>query len=382
MALEDRDKALWIGRLTLTQFRSYDRASLSSDGRPVVLTGPNGAGKTNLLEAISLLAPGRGLRRAKLADLSRREGGAPWAVAARLMTPEGARDIGTGAEPAGQNGERERRVVKIDGAVARSQRALAEISSVVWLTPQMDGLFREGSAGRRRFLDRLVYAFDPAHAERVKSYEHALRERARVLKFERPDDSWLGSLEEAMANHGIAVVAARRALVARLAAACGETPGPFPRAALSLVGAVDGWLDEGSALAAEDRLREALATGRREDALGGGAAVGPHRSDLAVRHLDNDLPAELCSTGQQKALLLSIVLAHARLLTLDRGHTALLLLDEVVAHLDSERRAALFEALVALGTQSWLTGTDRGSFAELGQRAQFFQVCDGQVTPA
>lgn len=379
-------------RLRVTAFRNYAAAEVGCDGCSVVLTGPNGAGKTNLLEAVSFLAPGRGLRRAALSEVERRpesgsgEAGTPsalpggWAVAARVETPEGARDIGTGRD--GATG-RERRVVKVDGALSGTQQALGEVMAVTWLTPQMDRLFLEAPTGRRRFLDRMVYGLDPAHAGRVNSYEHALRERARLLRADAgADPAWLSALERRMAEQGVAIAAARRDLVAGLAAAGREAePEHFPRAGLALSGDVEGWLDEGSALAAEDRLRDALARSRQRDSEAGGAAHGPHRSDLLAHHLGKGLPAELCSTGEQKALLVSLVLAHARLLAAERGFAPLVLLDEVAAHLDGERRAALFEALTALGAQAWLTGTDAGLFNGLRGRAQFLEVRHARVGP-
>ncbi|MFQ6018130.1 MAG: DNA replication/repair protein RecF [Kiloniellaceae bacterium] len=385
-----RQRSLWLARLTVSRFRCYARAELETDGRPVVLTGPNGAGKTNLLEAISFLAPGRGLRRAKLAEVDRRPaaGAAPegaWAVAATVMTPEGPRELGTGRDPGrdqvAQAGVRERRLLKIDGAFVRGQQELGEIVSVVWLTPGMDGLFREGAAGRRRFLDRLVYGFDPAHAGRIVAYEQSLRGRARLLREGRSDDAWLAALEDSMARHGVAIAAARRTLVKRLAETCAVGIGPFPVARLGVTGEVEAWLDEMAALDAEDRLRARLAAARGRDAEAGGAAAGPHRSDFAVRHSSRGLPAEDCSTGEQKALLISIVLAHARLLALHRGAAPLLLLDEVAAHLDGARRAALFDEILALGAQVWLSGTEAGIFADLGDAAQFVEVRDAALKP-
>lgn len=377
------ETGVWLRRLLVTQFRSYAQAELRLTQAPVVLMGPNGAGKTNLLEAISLLSPGRGLRRARLGEIDRRRPGAaaaaqPWAVAATVMTPEGPRDLGSGRDPAQQeNSARERRLVKVDGDLARGQQALAEILSVVWLTPQMDGLFREGASGRRRFLDRLVYGFDAEHSARCNAYDHALRERARLLKAGHADAAWLASLEESLATRGVAIAAARLAMVERLQRACEEAEGPFPKADLSLDGVVEDWLREGPALAAEDRLRDGLARSRRQDADSGGAGLGPHRSDLLARHAGNGMAAEFCSTGEQKALLIAVLLAHARLLTLERGSTPLLLLDEVAAHLDATRRAALYAEILGLGAQAWLTGTDAADFEGLAGRAQFFAVHDG-----
>ena len=371
-------------RLTLTDFRCYRRQRVDTDSRPVVVTGPNGAGKTNLLEALSFLAPGRGLRGARLADVARRaEGGAPagqaWAVAARLQGRRGAVEVGTGREAAAG---RERRAVRIDGRPAKSQAALAEVVSAVWLTPRMDRLFNDGPAARRRFLDRLVFALDPAHAGRVAAYEQALRERARLLRQGNGDAAWLDGLEHTMAAKGIAVAAARADLTARLDAVAAAARGPFPGAALRLAGVVDEWLAAAPALDAEERLRHALAAARRLDGEAGGAAAGPHRSDLEVRHSGRGVAAEDCSTGEQKALLIAIVLAHARLIARISGSLPLLLLDEVAAHLDRRRRLALFEEVSALGVQAWLSGTEAELFAPFGARAQYLSVDDAVVRPA
>lgn len=373
--------ALSVCRLRLSGFRCYESAQLDLDARPVVLTGPNGAGKTNLLEAISLLAPGRGLRSARLEEMDRH--GAPsggesgegwWTVAASVTTPGGMVEIGTGHRPDTTT----RRVVQIDGKQSRSQTSLSDHVSAVWLTPQMDRLFTDGASGRRRFLDRLVFGFDAAHAGRVSAYEHMLRERARLLR-DGGDTVWLDTLESDMAERGVAIAAARRELTARLARLTEAPAGPFPGAEVTVTGKVEEWLDEGPALAAEERLRAALRDSRAQDAAGGGAAVGPHRSDLAVRHLAHGMPAALCSTGEQKALLIAIVLANARLQTAERGRVPLLLLDEVAAHLDADRREALFEEVLALGAQAWFTGTDRAVFDSLAGRAQYVAVRAGRL---
>ncbi|MEX2008950.1 MAG: DNA replication/repair protein RecF, partial [Dongiaceae bacterium] len=374
-------------RLDLSDFRCYARATIEVDARPVVATGPNGAGKTNLLEAISFLAPGRGLRHARLGAVDRRVTGEaaaanaaprPWAVAARLARPEGVIEIGTGRDPAA---ERPRRAVKIDGAFVRGPAAFADLVGVLWLTPDMDRLFLDGPAERRRFLDRLVYGFDPDHAARVAAYDHALRERARLLRDARGagEAGWLAVLEEQMAARGVAIAAARRELVARLEIAIAAAVGRFPRPGLGVDGAVEQWLDAMPALAAEEALRDRLAAARRHDAETGGAAWGPHRSDFAVTHLGRGLPAAECSTGEQKALLISVVLAQARLQAAVRGAPPVLLLDEVAAHLDAVRRAALFDEILALGAQAWLTGTDEALFAPLGDDAQFLRVRDAAI---
>lgn len=345
-----------------------------------MLTGANGAGKTNLLEAVSFLAPGRGLRRAALAEPDRRPGaagepGGPWAVAAVLATPSGPLAIGTGRE-AGT----ERRTVRIDGVSRGGQKDLAERLSVVWLTPEMDRIFVEAPKSRRRLLDRLVFGFHPEHAASLSAYEHCQRERMRLLADGVCDDAWLGALEDGMARHGIAVAAARRVTVERLDRTARAGWPHFPRATLALTGEVDRWLDAMPAVDAEERLRSGLAAARDGDAALGKAQLGPHRSDLAVHETTRGLAASEGSTGEQKALLLSIVLAHARALAAERGLPPILLLDEVAAHLDRSRRAALFDALHDLGCQAWLTGTDEEVFGGLSGRARFFRVFDATVT--
>ncbi|MHA1568163.1 MAG: DNA replication/repair protein RecF [Alphaproteobacteria bacterium] len=398
-----------VSRLVLSEFRSYPALRLETDSAPVVLTGANGAGKTNLLEALSFLAPGRGLRRARLAEVARRAGGPngganggvatatpDWAVAASLATPRGIVEIGTGRGPytapvngdgakggprdgRGDGSSGERRVVRIDGAPARAQSALAKIVSIVWLTPEMDRLFLGPASARRRFLDRLVYGFVPDHASRVGAYERAMRDRARLLREGRADADWLSALEAAMAENGVAVAAARRDVVARLGQATDIGVGPFPRPAISLAGTVESWLEDGPAIAAEDRLRGALAASRPLDAHTGGAADGPHRSDMIVHHVAKDMPAEICSTGGQKALLVALTLAVARLQAAERGAPPILLLDEITAHLDRARRGALFDEVCALGAQAWMTGTDASLFAAMRGRAEFFKVAGGRV---
>lgn len=384
-----------VARLTLTDFRCYDNQRMETGPAPVVLSGPNGAGKTNLLEALSFLVPGRGLRAARLSEISRSEPASanptdrPWAVAAKLETPEGPVDVGTGRELQ-PSGGREKRVVHVDGKPARSQAALAEHLSAQWLTPQMDRLFIEGSSARRRFLDRLVFATDPAHAGRVSAYEHAMRERSRLLRHGQPDSGrpadpqWLSVLEETMASKGIAVSAARMDMASRLdeTAARASAQGAFPGAAVRVTGALEEWLDDGPALEAEERLKKALAEGRRADGENGATQFGPHRSDMAVRHLGTGQAAELCSTGEQKALLIALILANARLAAAQRGSLPLLLLDEVAAHLDEIRREALFDEIMRLGIQAWMTGTDTALFAPIKDKAQFFGVRDAIITAA
>ena len=366
----DRASRVAVRRLALINFRGYANLRLESDPRPVVLTGPNGAGKTNLLEAISFLAPGRGLRRARLGEVDR-SGAGPWSVVARLGSGSGAVEIRTAHV---REGERGRRSVQIDGADADSQAALAETLSVVWLTPAMDRLFQDSAGERRRFLDRLVLSSDPAHAGRLARYAHVLRQRAMLLRAGRFDPSWLGGLERQAAAAGVAIAAARRATVRGLAAARIDPPEGFPTPDLALAGQVEDWLAERPALEVEERFAEALVQSRRQDAETGTTALGPHRSDLLVHDQATGRLAGDCSTGQQKALLVSLVLAEARLRAAAGERQPILLLDEVAAHLDAARRAALFEALDGLGVQAWLTGTDAAIFAPLCERAQFFLV--------
>jgi DNA replication and repair protein RecF len=374
---------LAVRQLRLTDFRNYRQLRLDCGCGPVVLVGANGAGKTNLLEALSFLAPGRGLRRARLDEVSRRSRGeadaAAWAVAATLDTPDGRLAIGTGLEAGRSEGALPRRVVRIDGRPATSQTALGRHVAAVWLTPQHDRLFLDGPGERRRFLDRMVAALHPEHAADVAVYDNAMRQRSRLLAEGGRDAHWYTALEDTMARHGVALAAARADTVHRLDAAARLGIGPFPRAGLAMTGDVDGWLEAMPALDAEDRLRDQLAAGRLRDGESGTTSSGPHRSDLAVRHLDLDLPAAEGSTGQQKAILVSIALAHARLMALSRSRPPLLLLDEIAAHLDAERRLALFDEVVALGVQSWMTGTDAELFAPLAGRAQILRVNDGSI---
>jgi DNA replication and repair protein RecF len=342
-----------VTRLILTDFRSYDAATIEATPGFVVLTGENGAGKTNVLEALSLLSPGRGLRGATLSEMARGDGPGGFAVAARLA---GDVEIGTGATAAAP----ERRQVRINGAGA-SATSLSEWLSVLWLTPAMDRLFTEGASGRRRFLDRLVLALEPSHGHHSARYEAAMRARNKLLAEPAndfgggADPTWLSALEAGMAEHGEAIAIARERALAALAERLADQPeGPFARAGLAL----EGW--RGIDLAAE------LRTSRGRDAAAGRTLAGPHRTDLVVTHLGKRQPADRCSTGEQKALLLGIVLAHADLVAERAGRPPLLLLDEVAAHLDPVRRAALFDRLAATGGQVWMTGTEPALFEGIG----------------
>ena len=392
--------AFAVRRLALTAFRSWRSVRLDVPARTVVLTGPNGAGKTNLLEALSLLAPGRGLRRARMAALQSRGEAAGaaepcWAVSARLDTPEGPRRVGTGLDPAldpavGPESAPGRRILRIDGIPAKGQGDLAALGAVSWLTPEMDGLFTGPAGERRRFLDRLVAGFLPGHAAHVAAYEKAMRERNRLLREPGAEAAWLDALEAAMAERGVAVAVARAEFTARLASACAGRVSAFPAPALALAGAPDGadhaFAAAGAALPAEDALRARLRASRDADAEAGRALNGPHRADLDVRLAASgsgrDMPAADCSTGEQKALLIALVLAAARLQAVERGAPPLLLLDEVAAHLDSDRRAALFDEIEGLGAQAWMTGTDAALFDALRGRACFVTAGNGALAVA
>ena len=370
-----------LRRLILTQFRSYERAELAFDGRPVFLFGPNGAGKTNLLEAISLLAPGRGLRNAAIAELGRREPdgalGAAWAVAADIEGDEGVARVGAGVEGPGAA----RRQVRLDGEAVPPGR-LADLVRLVWLTPQQDRLFLEAASDRRRFFDRLVFAAEPRHAAHVTAYERALRERTRLLADGPPDAAWLTALEARMAQAGARMAMARTQTLAALQAEIdAREGGPFPRARLGLSGDWERLAADGAqADSLELALAEAFAAGRERDAAAGRALSGPHRGDLTVVHVAKGRAAAECSTGEQKALILNLVLAQAaRLSRAKSTPNPIVLLDEVAAHLDPVRRAALFDEIEALGLQAFLTGTDETLFNDLKGRAQGVRVDAGTL---
>jgi DNA replication and repair protein RecF len=373
----------FVRRLSLTNFRSYHAAQISL-GRagPVVLTGVNGAGKTNLIEAISLLAPGRGLRRATMEELAFAEGDGAWAVSAEIEGMLGLATLGTGIDPPAGEDSAPVRKCRIDRESVGSATAFADHLRVVWLTPAMDPLFNGPASERRRFLDRLVLAVDAQHSSRVAALERSLRSRNRLLEDTPGDSHWLDAIEHETAEVAVAVAAARLETVKRLSAALDaarDQAPEFPQAQVNLQGWMERLLADHSAIEIEDRYRALLKENRARDAAAGRTLDGPHLSDLAVRHRAKNLPAADASTGEQKALLIRLVLAHAGLIKQMTGFAPLLLLDEVVAHLDPVRRAALYDALSSLGAQVWMTGADPVSFGDILDRANVFEVRGGTV---
>lgn len=370
---------IWIERIKLDGFRNYATLDLSTDQRHVVLTGENGAGKTNLMEAVSFLSPGRGLRRASYDRVARADGAGTWAVSVSLHGALGEAVLGTGLRT-GPTGVETQRRVQVDRVPAKATDELLDHCRVLWLTPAMDGLFAGAPGDRRRFLDRMVLAIDPAHGRRVSDFERAMRSRNKLLEDRLADQSWLDGIEQQMAQTGVAVAMARRELVSLLQSMIKDTAETaFPKANLALNGALEPLIGEGAAANVEDEYRSLLARNRSRDAAAGRTLEGPHRSDLIVRHGPKDMEAALCSTGEQKALLLGLVLAHARLVGSVSGMAPILLLDEVAAHLDASRRAALFDLIDTIGCQAWMTGTDAHLFDVLGERASHFTVSGGTV---
>ncbi len=354
---------LYLRELTLSHFRSHIRAVLDLDGRPVAIFGANGAGKTNILEAVSLLSPGRGLRRATADEIARRPEALGWKVTGVLQSLHQVHEVATWSETGAA------RQVTIDDKPA-AQVALGRIGRIVWLVPVMDRLWTEGAEGRRRFLDRMAMSFEPGHADAVLAYDKAMRERNRLLREGAADRHWYHALEAQMAGSGAVIQKNRTSTVTRLIEAQAEAETSFPTAELAVLhaeGAADG--PEGEAA-----LADAFEAGRSRDLAAGRTLVGPHRADLAARYAAKGVAAKDASTGEQKALLVSLVLANARALAADYGAPPILLLDEVAAHLDAGRRAALYDEICALGAQAFMTGTGAELFAELGDRAQRFEV--------
>ena len=370
-----------IRRLTLTNFRSYHAAQIEADCGPIVLTGPNGAGKTNLIEAISFLTPGRGLRRATLEDVAFSEGDGSWAVSADVEGALGLAALGTGIDPPARDDGIRSRKCRIDRDPVPSATAFADHLRVIWLVPAMDGLFNGPASERRRFLDRLVLAIDAEHAGRVASLERALRSRNRLLDDARPDVHWLDAVEHETAELAVAVTASRVETVVRLQAALATraSQSAFPAAKIRLDGRMEELVLLRPAVEIEDHYRAVLRDNRARDAAAGRTLEGPHLTDLAVHHAGSDVAAADASTGEQKALLIGLVLAHAGLLAEIAGYVPVLLLDEVTAHLDPLRRHALYSELARLGAQSWMTGADANAFAALSEGAQVFEVTLGQI---
>lgn len=378
VAHSQETRACGFTRLCLSNFRSYAHLQFECDTRPVVLTGPNGAGKTNILEALSFLSPGRGLRSIQSSEAlhinTQGEVASSWAVAAVLEQVYGPIDMGTGLET---HQERDRRVVHINKTPVKSQTDLTQYTNILWLTPQMDRILSDGVSARRRFLDRLVYSFDRTHAARVLRYEHVMRERMRLLKSSwNREESWIAALEQKMAAEGVALTVARLQTLETLMQAKEWSLGIFPKAGLALEGDCERDLEDGPALGAEEKLSHALAKSRSADRESGRTLVGPHRSDLQVTFIEKNRPAEHCSTGEQKALLTSIIMAASRLQALRGEAVPIILLDEVMAHLDESRRHALFDEILNLKMQTWMTGTDPHLFKDFKDHIQHFKIAD------
>ncbi len=372
-----------IRRLSLTHFRNYRAASLEARGDMVVLVGPNGAGKTNCIEAISFLSPGRGLRRATLDDVADNQGDGSWAVSAEVEGALGLARLGTGIEPPTSENAASSRRCRNDREPVSSATAFGDHLRMVWLTPSMDGLFSGAASERRRFFDRLVLAIDSEHSARVSALDRALRSRNRLLEVRNFDDHWCDAIERETAELAVAVAAMRGQTLARLAAMLRErgAQSAFPSAEIAL----DGWMENAlmnePATSVEDRYREMLRQGRARDATAGRTLDGPHLTDLQVIYAPKHMPARDASTGEQKALLIGLVLAHANLVAEMTGIIPLLLLDEVVAHLDPARRKALFAELATLGSQVWMTGADPAAFADIGAQGEIFEVEAGCIAP-
>lgn len=374
----------FISHLFLQDFRSYAQLRLDDlQNGFVVLHGDNGAGKTNILEALSLLAPGRGMRGAMMSDVARSTGGGAWAVSARLQCAlAGEVRLGTGVDPVTK-----KRMVRIDGQNAGAQAELGRYISCVWVTPQMDRLFLDQASVRRKFLDRFIVAFDPAHTGRVMRYDNAMSQRSKLLRSAAQggvsyEESWVRALESQMAEAASAIVSARLLFLQKLQGACDsfDYGGAFPRAQLALRGVLEGLMGDGSARSAEEYFKEKLFDSRARDGIIGGAEVGPHKTDLLVSYAEKNMAAAQCSTGEQKALLLGLVLAHAQLIKRERGAPPLLLLDEIAAHLDEGRRAAFYDLLQSLGGQVWLTGTEASLFDAIAGEAQMLHVESSRIS--
>lgn len=377
----DEIEHVWISSIQLSDFRNYSSLSVKLRDAHVVLSGANGSGKTNLLEAISFLSPGRGLRRVSYPDIARENGPGSWALASGLSGDYGETKLGAGLQP-GPNGDLQRRI-RINGANVKSSERLGDHVSILWLTPMMDSLFTGPASERRKWLDRMVLAINKSHGSRVNAFEKAMRQRNRLLDEAPGETVWLDGIEAQMAEFGVAIATARSELVSLLVQSIAHlhsTETAFPMAQVGLNGNLEEKAFLMPAIECEEAYREQLVQMRGRDRAAGRTLEGPHRSDLAVSHVTKDMPAAKCSTGEQKALLLGIVLAHAHLVAKRNQRSPIVLLDEVAAHLDETRRLALFDILDRLGCQAWVTGTDDPVFAPLGERAQRFIVDNGGLT--
>ena len=374
---------VWLQRLKLDLFRNYRSVDLTLDEAHVVLTGENGAGKTNLLEAVSLLTPGRGLRRSSYADMSISDGNGTWAISAVIHGPAGETRLGTGLQALVPGAPPQRRT-RVNGEATRRSEELLDLIRVLWLTPAMDGLFAGPASDRRRFVDRMVLAIDPEHGRRVSDFERAMRGRNRLLEEGSADPAWLDGVEAQMAGLGTAIAAARQELMGLLTGLIESrrrADSAFPQAEVAMEGFPEDEVGVSAAVDLEDVYLGRLRDGRRRDAAAGRTLAGPHRSEFHVIHSDKQTPAARCSTGEQKALLIGLTLSHARLVAEVAGQIPVLLLDEVAAHLDARRRAALFAELNDLGCQAWMTGTDPDPFEPLGAAAQRVHVVSGVAEP-
>ncbi len=375
----------WLSQLSLTDFRNYKSLRLHIDPRPVVLTGANGSGKTNLLEAVSLFSPGNGLRRASYTDFVCLSSGGFWAVSAKLHSLSGDFVIGTGLKPSTSQKDRSGRVVRVDGETV-SANHLDDYVHISWLTPAMDGLFTGAASDRRRFLDRLISCFDYGYQKRINQFDRAMRQRNKLLELEAVSPVLFDGLELQMAEIGVSIAATRCEALDRLSHVIlgrrDREASAFPWASLSLEGQLEDWLAEYPAVEVEDMYCKLLAECRYKDRAAKRTLTGPHRTDFLVEHGPKKMPAPYCSTGEQKALLVGLILAHAEMIKyLNNGFAPILLLDEIAAHFDEQKRADLFSEIIELGTQAWMTGTDRSMFSSFGENAQFFTVDNGQVSP-
>lgn len=367
---------IYIEQLRLEHYRNYQSLHQNLDGRHVVLTGENGSGKTNLMEAVSLLTPGRGMRRSAYTEIPNVKGHGSFSVFAKLQGIAGEVSIGTGLTPDEPGSRR----IRIDGQNAKTNDELLDHARILWLTPAMDGLFTGGAGDRRRFLDRMVLAIDPAHGKRSSNYERTMRSRNKLLSDNNPDPVWLDGIEEQMAELGIAISHARYEFINLLSSLIQTNlvDSIFPKSILALDGFEFGGNDRPAADVEQDYIDHLKQT-RYRDAAAGRSLTGPHKMDLIVHHQGKEMPAGSCSTGEQKALLIGLILAHSRLVKNLTGYAPILLLDEIAAHLDEKRRAALFDLIDRLDCQAFMTGTDRSMFDALGERAQYFHVTDGEL---